>query len=162
MGNLFLFQGIFPTQESKPGLPHCRWILYQLSHKGSSRILKWVAYPFSRGSSQPRNWTRVSCIAGGFFTNWTIRETFHCLPGEGNGNSLQYSCLENSMDGGAWWARVHGVTKSQTQLSDFNFLSFFLSFFLSLSILSLLSLSIVILSYIYIHFFLLLDEYFVI
>ena len=40
-------------------------------------------------------------------------------PGEGNGNPLQYSCLENSMDGGAWWATVHGVTKSQTRLSDF-------------------------------------------
>ena len=39
--------------------------------------------------------------------------------GEGNGNPLQYSCLENSMDGGAWWATVHGVTKSWTQLSDF-------------------------------------------
>ena len=35
-------------------------------------------------------------------------------PGEGNGNPLQYSCLENPMDGGAWWAKVHGVTKSQT------------------------------------------------
>ena len=35
-------------------------------------------------------------------------------PGEGNGNPLQYSCLENSMDRGAWWATVHGVTKSQT------------------------------------------------
>ena len=41
--------------------------------------------------------------------------------GEGNGNPLQYSCLENSMDGGAWWATVHGVTKSGTQLSDFTF-----------------------------------------
>ena len=41
--------------------------------------------------------------------------------GEGNGNPLQYSCLENPMDGGAWWATVHGVAKSQTQLSDFNF-----------------------------------------
>ena len=40
-------------------------------------------------------------------------------PGEGNGNPLQYSCLENPMDGGAWWATVHGVTKSQTRLSDF-------------------------------------------
>ena len=35
-------------------------------------------------------------------------------PGEGNGNPLQYSCLENSMDGGAWWTTVHGVTKSRT------------------------------------------------
>ena len=43
------------------------------------------------------------------------------LWGEGNGTPLQHSCLENSMDGGAWWATVHGVAKSQTRLSDFNF-----------------------------------------
>ena len=42
-------------------------------------------------------------------------------PGEGNGNPLQYSCLENPMDGGAWWAIVHGVAKSRTRLSDFTF-----------------------------------------
>ena len=42
-------------------------------------------------------------------------------PGEGNGNPLQYSCLENPMDGGAWWATVHRVAKSRTQLSDFTF-----------------------------------------
>ena len=42
-------------------------------------------------------------------------------PGEGNGNPLQYSCLENPMDGGAWWATVHGVAKSRTQVSDFTF-----------------------------------------
>ena len=46
VGNLSLLQGIFPTQGSNPGLPHCRWILFQLSHKGSPRILKWVAYAF--------------------------------------------------------------------------------------------------------------------
>ena len=39
----------------------------------------------------------------------------------GNGNPLQYSCLENPMDGGAWWASVHGVSKSRTRLSDFTF-----------------------------------------
>ena len=39
-------------------------------------------------------------------------------PGEGSGNPLQYSCLENSMDRGAWWATVHGVTESQAHLSD--------------------------------------------
>ena len=39
-------------------------------------------------------------------------------PGEGNGNTLQDSCLENPMDTGAWWATVYGVTKSQTQLSN--------------------------------------------
>ena len=69
VGSLSLLQGIFPTQGSNPGLPHCRRILYQLSHKGSPRILVWVAYPFSSGSSQPRNGTGVSCIAGGFFTS---------------------------------------------------------------------------------------------
>ena len=48
-------------------------------------------------------------------------------PGEGNGNPLQYSCLENPMDGGAWWATVHGITKSRTRLSDFTFTSLSLS-----------------------------------
>ena len=74
MGSLSLLQGIFPTQGSNPGLPHCKKILYQLSHQGSPRILEWVAYPLSRGSSWPRNWTGVSHIAGRFFTNWALRE----------------------------------------------------------------------------------------
>ena len=43
------------------------------------------------------------------------------MDGEGNGNPLQYSCLENPMDGGAWWATVHGVAKSRERLSDFTF-----------------------------------------
>ena len=63
VGGLSLLQGIFPTQGLNPGLPHYgRWILYQLSHKRSPRILEWVVYPFSSGSSQPRKRTRVSCI----------------------------------------------------------------------------------------------------
>ena len=66
-----ILQGIVPTSGSNPGFPHCRQILYQLSHKWSPRILEGVAYPFSRGTSQPRNWTGVSCIAGRFFTSWT-------------------------------------------------------------------------------------------
>ena len=75
MGNLSLFQRIFPTQGSNPGLLLCRWILYHLSHQGSQRILEWVAYPFSSGSYWPRDWTGVPCIAGRFFTNWMMRET---------------------------------------------------------------------------------------
>jgi len=70
VGSLSLLQGIFSTQGLSPGLPHCKQILYQLSYKGSPRILEWVAYPFSSRSSRPRNQTGVSCIAGGFFTNW--------------------------------------------------------------------------------------------
>ena len=45
-------------------------------------------------------------------------------PGEGNGNPLQYSCLENPMDGEAWYATVHGVAKSRTRLSNFTFTFF--------------------------------------
>ena len=86
VGSHSLLQGIFPTQGSNPGLPHCRRSLYQLKHQGSPRI-------------------RVSLSLG-----------------EGNGTPLQYSCLANPMDGGAWWAAVHGVAKSRTQLP---FLSLF-------------------------------------
>ena len=91
VGSLSLLQGIFPTQGSNPGLPHCRQTLYPLSHRGSpkvkaaqscltlcdpedytvhgilqARALEWAAFPFSGGSSQPRDRTPVSCIAGGF------------------------------------------------------------------------------------------------
>ena len=69
-----LFQGIFTTQGLKPSLLHCRQILYLLSHQISPWILEWAVYPFSKGSSQPRNWTRGSWIAGGFFASWTTRE----------------------------------------------------------------------------------------
>ena len=68
VGSLSLPQGVFLTQELNQGLLPSRRILYQLSHHGSPRILEWVAYPFSRGSSHPGNQTRVSCIAEGFFT----------------------------------------------------------------------------------------------
>ena len=74
VGSLSLLQGIFSIQGSNPGLPHCRQIHYQLNHKGSSRILEWVAYPFSTGSSQPRNRTRVSCNTGRFSTNWAMKK----------------------------------------------------------------------------------------
>ena len=91
-----LLQGVFLTQGSNPDL-HCRWILHRLRHERSPRILEWVAYSFSRGSSRPRNWTRVSCIADGFFTiratrdahgqvmnppcrvNWKTTTPAHCL-----------------------------------------------------------------------------------
>ena len=63
VGSLFLLQGIFPTQRSNPGLPHCRQILYQLSHQGSPRILEWVAYPFSSTvfPTQESNWGLLHC-----------------------------------------------------------------------------------------------------
>ena len=70
VGSRSFLQGIFPTQGSNPGLLHCRRLLYQLTHQGSPRILEWAACSFSSGSSQARNRTRVSYIAGGFFTSW--------------------------------------------------------------------------------------------
>ena len=68
VGHHVLLQGIFPTQGSNPSLLHCRRILYHLSHQGRSWILQWIAYPFSRGSPRPRNWTRISRITGRDFT----------------------------------------------------------------------------------------------
>ena len=75
VGSLTLLQGIFSIQGLNPGLLHCRQILYKLSHQASPRILEWVAFPFSRGSSQPRDRTQVSHIASRFFTCWTTRDS---------------------------------------------------------------------------------------
>ena len=97
-GSLCLLQGIFPTQGSNPGLPYCRRILYQLTHKGSPRILDWVAYPFSSRSFQPRNWTGFSCIASRLFTNWAIKEA----PKEvGEGQYTWFGGRENT------WNQAH-------------------------------------------------------
>ena len=96
VGKLFLLHQIFPTQGSNPGPLYCRWILYQLSHKGSPRILEWVAYPFSWGSSWPRNWTGVPCMAGRFFTSWATREwAVIYLERKGN-DSVQFSSVAQS------------------------------------------------------------------
>ena len=85
-GSHSLLQGIFSSQWSIPGLLHCRWILYHLSHQGSPSILEWVAYPFSRRSPWSRNQTGVSCIAGGFSTSWATREVHKVLTQHANIN----------------------------------------------------------------------------
>ena len=92
VGSFSFLQGISPTQESHPGLLHWRWILYQLSHKESPRILEWVTYPFYSGSSQPRYLTGVSCIASGFFTNWAIREALYIAQTINIMLNHKYSC----------------------------------------------------------------------
>ena len=68
-----LLQGIFPTQGLNPALPHCRQILYHLSHQGSPRLLEWVAYPFSRGNFpvQELNYGLLHCRQ--ILTSWAIR-----------------------------------------------------------------------------------------
>ena len=70
--------------------------------------------PYISVGCMPLSWTRA---------NTRVVNTVHLLIllGEGDGTPLQYSCLENPMDGGAWWAAVHGVTKSWTWLSNFTF-----------------------------------------
>ena len=68
--------GDLPNTGLNPDLPHFRQILYHLIHQGSARILEWVADRFSRGTSQPRNETGVSCIAGEFFTSWATWEVY--------------------------------------------------------------------------------------
>ena len=68
VGGLSLHQGIFPTQGSNPGFPHCGQILYQLSHREAQEYWSGQPIPSPAESSQPRNQIGVSCIAGGFFT----------------------------------------------------------------------------------------------
>ena len=75
VGSCSLLQGICLTQGLNAGLPHCRQILYQLSHQGSPSMLEWIAHPFSSESYWPRNWTRVSCLTGRLFTSWATRES---------------------------------------------------------------------------------------
>ena len=92
----FLFPGVFLTQGSIPCLLLCRWILYLRCHDTVVKNL-------------PAN-------AGGARDLGSIPGLGRSL-GEGNGKTLQYSCLENPTDRGSWWATVHGVIKSRTQLS---------------------------------------------
>ena len=71
--------GDLPNLGIDPRSPTLQAILYQPCHKRSLRILEWVAYPFSSRPFWPRNRTAVSCIAGGFFTNWAMREALDFL-----------------------------------------------------------------------------------
>ena len=105
VGSLSLLQGIFPTQGLNPGLPYCRWILYQLSHQGSPRILEWVAFSFSSGSSWPRNWTRVSSLQA------------DSLPTELSGKPTKRTHLK-SANGLIWCLRVE--TQKETKNKNFD------------------------------------------
>ena len=107
VGSLSLLQRIFPTQGLNPGLPHGRQILYQLSQKGSPRILEWVVYTFSSESSQPRNQTRVFWIVGGFFTNWAIRE------------ALQKYISKLNTYNFVWWLVYKGASSISLQRTYF-------------------------------------------
>ena len=133
----------FPRQEywSELPFPPPR----SLSNQGSNLcLLHWQvdSLPLSHLGSQIKNihlenteFSKASKKTNSPIFNWGKDLSTHCTkentwnagdtgfipelersPGEGNGNSLQYSCLGNPMDRGAWWAAVHGVAKSQKQL----------------------------------------------
>ena len=74
-GQPFPSSGYLPNPGMEPRSPALQVYSLPAEPQECPRILEWVAYPFSRGSSLPRNRTGVSCIAGGFFTYWTIRES---------------------------------------------------------------------------------------
>ena len=103
MGCHFLLQGIFPIQGLNPGLPHCGQTLYCLSHQARPEC-----------SKQPETCSENMLYMA--FILFLIFSIFILSSGEGNGNPLQYSCLENPVDRGAWWAAVHRVTQSRTRL----------------------------------------------
>ena len=77
----FVYAVLCLVAQSYPTLCDPPWSLPGSSVHGilQARILEWAAMPSSRGSSQPRAWTRVSCIAGGFFTSWATREALFCV-----------------------------------------------------------------------------------
>ena len=73
--------------------------------------------PGRKPRRDPRDRTCISCVS--CIGKWILHHCSTVGTGKGDGSPLQYSCLENPMDGGAWLAAVHGVTKSRTRLSDF-------------------------------------------
>ena len=146
----FLLQGLFLTQGSNPGFPHCRQMLYPLSHQGSPHSglnhIKYVSIcelrmalktnkqtycsPLVEKAMAPHSSTPPGKSHGWRslvgWSPWSRQESdtterlhFHfslSCTGEGNGNPLQCSCLENPRDGGAWWAALYVVTQSWTRL----------------------------------------------
>ena len=101
-GCLPLLQGIFPTQGSNPGLPHCRRILYQLSHKGNPRIIEWVAHP------------TLSLSPGGIFSpQESNRGLLHCR------RILYQLSYEGSLIAGGWGPLLKGTRAIEGGLVEF-------------------------------------------
>ena len=138
MGCHFLLQGIFPTQGSNRGLLHWQLDSLPLSHQGSPNFLEVTTdrkyFPPAIKGSKPGVNTNlfalcldalllvVALVVKNLPANEGDVRAVDSIPGsarssgKGHNNPLQYSCLENSMDRGAWQATVHRVTKSWTQV----------------------------------------------
>ena len=84
-----------------------------------------IFYNFEVGRSLSAKTKNAYAIFGTSLRSISSLSGVHINCGEGNGNPLQYSCLENPMDRGAWWAAVHGVAESRTRLSNFTFTFYF-------------------------------------
>ena len=100
--------------------------LFQILKEDAVKVLHSICQQIWKTRQWPQEWKRSVFIpvpkkdnAKEFSNYCTFALTSHTSNGEGNGTPLQYSCLENPMDGGAWWAAVHGVAKSWTRLSNF-------------------------------------------
>ena len=143
MGSHFLLQRSFPTLGLNPSPLHCRQIHYPLSHQGSQMYMyiDWNMCIYAYICVCVCVYTQVCvacvslcvCVYVGF-PGSSVGKEFFCnagdtgdmgfipgserSPGEVNGSPLHYSCLENPMDRGAWWATVHGVSKSWTRLKE--------------------------------------------
>ena len=117
MNNLRYIDDTALMAESKEKLKSLLMKVKDESEKASSKfnIQKTKIMASGPITSRKIDGKKVETVAAFIFLGSKI------TAGEGNGTPLQYSCLENPMDGGAWWATVHGVAKSRTQLSDFTF-----------------------------------------
>ena len=95
-----------------------KWIL--LTDPIIQKALSWESIPIQEKQKEFKDGSEVKASACNVGDLGSIPGSGRS-PGEGNGNPLWYSCLENPMDRGAWWATVHGVAKSRTGLSNFTF-----------------------------------------
>ena len=94
--------------------------LFQILKDDALKVLHSIYQQIWKTQQCPQDWKRSVFIPIPKKGNTKECSNYHTIA-QGNGTPLQYSCLENPMDGGAWWAAVHGVTKSRTRLSDFTF-----------------------------------------
>ena len=115
MGCHALLQGIFPTQGSNPGLSHCRRILYHLSHQGSPWLLEWVAYPFYRGTFQPRNWGLLPYRWILYQLSYPWSPLLGIYPESESESEVAQSCLTlcNPVDCSLPGSSVHGIFQAR-------------------------------------------------